>query len=176
MPLREKAVFVPLPADAREIYLQPGEWFWGSGKIRIKTLLGSCLAITAWHPQKQQGGMTHCLLPSRSDLPQSFSTVSDADLSGKYVDEALEIFFRAMAKTGTMPQQYVFKVFGGGKMFDFNDKSGSTIGDRNLQKAHEILSKMGVSITAEHAGGSGHRHVIFDLWSGDCWVRHEGLP
>ncbi len=98
------------------------------------------------------------------------------ELSGRYVDEVLEIFFREMLRSGTRPQDFVVKVFGGGKMFEFVDKTGVTVGERNLQMMRAILAREGMAIAAQHVGGTGHRHVIFELWNGDCWVRHEELP
>ena len=51
--------------DILEIFLQPGEFYFGEGKTRIRTLLGSCVAITLWHPRLHIGGMSHYMLPSR---------------------------------------------------------------------------------------------------------------
>jgi chemotaxis protein CheD len=176
---RTKSEFHALPEGGREVYLQPGDWFWGEDRVRIKTLLGSCVAICVWHPRLKVGGMTHCLLPSRGLLlPRGYGAdyVADNELSGRYVDEALEIFFREMLRAGTRAQDFVVKVFGGGKMFEFVDKTGVTVGERNLQMMRAILAREGMAIAAQHVGGTGHRHVIFELWSGDCWVRHEELP
>jgi chemotaxis protein CheD len=176
---RNKSDFHALPEGGREVYLQPGDWFWGEDRVRIKTLLGSCVAICVWHPRLKVGGMTHCLLPTRDFLAakgDAAASVTDSELSGRYVDEALEIFFRQMRRAGTRPQDFVVKVFGGGKMFEFVDKTGITVGERNLQMMRTILEREGMEIAAQHVGGTGHRHVIFELWSGDCWVRHEELP
>ncbi|MDH4285030.1 MAG: hypothetical protein OEV35_06905, partial [Gallionellaceae bacterium] len=29
---------------------------------------------------------------------------------------------------------------------------------------------------AEHMGGTGHRNIFFDIWSGHVWVRHQPFP
>ncbi len=151
-----------------EIYLQPGEYFWGNENNRVKTLLGSCVAICIWHPVLKIGGMSHCLLPTRGG-------VAGGELSGKYVDECFEIFFREMQRAGTRKQDYAIKVFGGGNMFELQDASGVTVGERNLQMLQTILSRENMKITAQHVGGKGHRNVIFELWNGDCWVKHADL-
>jgi hypothetical protein len=46
-----------------DIFLQPGEFYFGDHETRIRTLLGSCVAITMWHPRLRIGGMCHYLLP-----------------------------------------------------------------------------------------------------------------
>src|SRR5262245_20243998 len=51
------------PADVLEIFLQAGEFYFGGEKTRIRTLLGSCVAITVWHPKLRIGGMSHYMLP-----------------------------------------------------------------------------------------------------------------
>jgi chemotaxis protein CheD len=176
-----------------EIYLQPGEYFWGGERNRVKTLLGSCVAICIWHPRFKIGGMSHCLLPSRGhggprvgerkDAQEPtgghggprVGERTDAKLSGKYVDECLEIFFREMVRAGTRKQDYVVKVFGGGNMFELKDPSGATVGERNIEMLKAVLAREGIAIAAQHLGGKGHRNVIFELWNGDCWVKHAEL-
>ena len=49
-----------------DLVLQPGEWFFGQSPNRISTLLGSCVAVTVWHPILRCGGLCHsdlCSLP-----------------------------------------------------------------------------------------------------------------
>ena len=41
---------------AREVILQPGELFFGKEDVVLKTVLGSCIAITLWHPEQKMGG------------------------------------------------------------------------------------------------------------------------
>ena len=176
-----------------EIYLQPGEYFWGGERNRVKTLLGSCVAICIWHPTLKIGGMSHCLLPTRghggprvgerTDAPEAtrghgsprVGERTEPELSGKYVDECLEIFFREMARAGTRKQDYVVKVFGGGNMFELKDPSGATVGERNIEMLQIVLARESIAIAAQHMGGKGHRNVVFELWNGDCWVKHADM-
>lgn len=161
-------------AGLHEVYLQPGEYFWGSDENRVKTLLGSCVAICVWHPERKIGGMSHCLLPSRGYVnPQA---ADNLQLDGRYIDETFEIFFNEMNRHGTYKKDYQVKVFGGGNMFELREKGGVTVGDKNLAMMRLILEKNGMRISAEHVGGKGHRNVIFEIWSGDCWVRHAEPP
>lgn len=195
-----------MKTQVNEIYLQPGEYFWGGENNRVKTLLGSCVAICIWHPKLKIGGMSHCLLPSRGQGGPRVGERKDAqepsrghggpgfaehtdvrqanrgqggprvgELSGKYVDECLEIFFREMVRAGTRKQDYVVKVFGGGNMFELKDPSGATVGERNIDMIKILLARESIPIAAQHIGGKGHRNVIFELWNGDCWVKHADL-
>ncbi len=49
-----------------EVFLQPGELYFGDGRTRVRTLLGSCVAIAVWHPRLRIGGLCHYMLPSRA--------------------------------------------------------------------------------------------------------------
>lgn len=153
-----------------EIYLQPGEIYWGDADTRIKTLLGSCVALCLWHPEKNIGGMSHSLLPSRGY--QSAEGDSE-EKTARYIDESIEIFLDEIKKHGTKPSDYHVKFFGGGDMFkNVWKKNGPSVGERNIEMAKDLISKHGFQLKAEHVGGEGHRNIIFDLWSGDVWLKH----
>ena len=156
-------------ADGKiEIFLQPGDVYFGDSETRIRTLLGSCVSVTAWHPRLRIGGMCHYMLGTRGSGPAIV-------LDGKYADEAGLWFLREAARRGTDPTEYVYKIFGGGDMF------GTGAGKRGVGRANalhglEMLERLGCRIAARHLGGSGHRTVLFDVGTGDVWLRHVPLP
>ena len=51
------------PANAAEVVLAPGQVSFATCPTRLRTLLGSCVAFTFWHPQRRIGGMCHFMLP-----------------------------------------------------------------------------------------------------------------
>jgi len=53
------------PDGILEIFLGPGDLFFGDRDTRIRTLLGSCVAVTLWHPRAKLGGMCHFVVPTR---------------------------------------------------------------------------------------------------------------
>jgi chemotaxis protein CheD len=155
------------PTDYMEIFLQPGEFFFADASTRIRTLLGSCVALTMWHPKLRIGGMCHCMLPERKRR-------ANQDPDGKYVDEAIELFRQEIARSKTSPKEYEVKLFGGGNMFPGIKKGASTeVGTRNIARCLEWVENLGVKLVARHVGDIGHRNVMFDVWSGDVWVKHQ---
>ena len=42
-----------------DVFLQPGDIHFGGADTRIRTVLGTCVAISLWHPVRQIGGMSH---------------------------------------------------------------------------------------------------------------------
>jgi chemotaxis protein CheD len=64
-------------------------------------------------------------------------------------------------------------MFGGGNQFPGQPRtSRSSVPDNNIRVGRELLKQHGFTIKAEHLGGTGHRNVIFDVWSGHVWMRH----
>lgn len=155
-----------------DVFLQPGEFYFGDRETCIRTLLGSCVAITMWHPRLRLGGMCHFMLPKRT------GTRSETP-DGRYADEALQLFQREIRTAGTRVADYQVKLFGGGDMFQ-HSASCTGRGDcrsvacKNVAAARALLRQTGFNeISAEHVGRHGHRNVIFEVWSGDIWVRHN---
>jgi chemotaxis protein CheD len=159
------------PDDILEIFLRPGEFYFGEGKTRIRTLLGSCVAITLWHPTRLIGGMSHYMLPSRVAHRKKGTS-----LDGRYADEVMEMFVRELNRSHSKPAEYQVKIFGGGRMFEHAAKEGKPganvdISERNVRIGRELVRRYGFHFTAEDLGGRGHRNVMLDLWSGDVWVK-----
>ena len=152
----------------QEIYLNPGEFYFGEGHLRLSTLLGSCVSITLWHPLRRHGGMCHFMLDSRG--------VFMDHLDGKYADEAMALFMHELDERNTHPAEYEVKIFGGGKMFNTkqNANDPQDIGSRNVEAADMLLHRHEFNeAKTRHVGGSGHRRLLFDLWNGDVWVKYR---
>jgi chemotaxis protein CheD len=149
-----------------DVFLQPGEFFFGDRDTRIRTLLGSCVSFTAWHPRLRIGAMSHYMLPGRRHR--------SGPLDGRYGEEAVLWFLETAAANGTRPADYEFKIFGGGDMFQPR-RGRRSIGSLNSIRGLELLEAAGHRVAARHVGGSGHRSIVFDVASGDVWVRHVPL-
>ncbi len=157
------------PPEIIDIHLGPGEFYFGAAPTRIRTLLGSCVAITLWHPAQRLGGMCHYMLPSRR--------TSAGRLDGRYADEAMQLFLLEAARRNTRAQDYQVKLFGGGNMFPDSPKTaaGISVADSNVSAAHMLVQRHRLQLSAQDLGRSGHRQVVFDICSGHVWVRHQCL-
>ncbi len=160
------------PASVVQIFLAPGELYFGQSPDRIRTLLGSCVAITLWHPLLKLGGMCHFMLPDRPEK-------KSATLDGRYANEAIEMFLNEIRHNKTHPAEYQAKIFGGGNMFPNIHKGsyGLNIGARNCEAARQLLGKYSFQLVSENLSGIGHRVLMFDLENGAAWLKHttEGL-
>lgn len=157
-----------LSAAVIDIFLQPGEIFFGDRDTRIRTILGSCVAITLWHPQRRVGGMCHYMLPARR-RGKKVDT-----LDGRYADEAMLLLLTEVMRARTNPYEYEVKLFGGGNMFAPRDqKKQLNVADRNIEAGRALVKQHGFTALSEHLGGRGHRQIIFEVGSGDVWVRQH---
>ncbi len=145
-----------------DIFLQPGEWYFGGAGTSIRTTLGSCIAVTLWHPRHRNGGMCHFMLPGRSKRGDRRDT--------RYAENAVE---RLLVEAGKCPgrvQDYQIKLFGGASMFETRAGEDS-VPVRNIRAARELMLAHGLRIKAHHLGGNCYRELIFRLSDGDVWMR-----
>jgi chemotaxis protein CheD len=162
-------------------FLSAGDFHFGPGPLQVRTLLGTCVAITLWHPARHIGGMCHFVQPRRTGAHST-----ERLPAGRYADEVMGLFADRLRATGTAPAQYVVKVFGGGNMFpdrmanvdcrrdactERGRASCRTVGCQNIRIARELQRAGGYSIAAENVGGHGSLQLLFDLGTGAVAVK-----
>ena len=153
-----------------ELFLRPGEWYFGQGDQTIRTILGSCVSFVFWHPGRRLGGMTHALLPKRQ------RPTPGAPLDGHFVDESLELLLRAVARHGGDLPGYQVHLYGGGNMFPHLLRGRvKNIGDVNVDTALAQLALAGVGSVRTHVRGDGHRKLSLDLADGRVFMQQVEL-
>ncbi|MCG6574411.1 chemoreceptor glutamine deamidase CheD [Pseudomonas sp. AF32] len=154
---------------AAEVYLAPGDFRFATCPTRLRTILGSCVAITLWHPERKIGAMCHFMLPSRLRCSTA--------LNGMYADEAIELFVREARAHRTDPEDYQLKLFGGGEMFPELQREVpfGDVARLNINAALEMAALYRLDLIAQDLGSTGYRSIIFDLCNGDVWVRHQPI-
>ncbi|WP_447791638.1 MULTISPECIES: chemotaxis protein CheD [Pseudomonas] len=154
------------PDGIIEIFLQPGELYFGDRYTRIHTLLGSCVSLVCWHPKRLIGGMCHFMLPTRPQPPTG-------ELDGRYGDEAIELMLREACIRGIPLTEFRIQLFGGGNMFPaIGRQKDYHVGKKNVDAAKQLLKVHGLTCGGTHVEGVGHRNLIFDLWSGQISLKH----
>lgn len=157
------------PPCSIDVFLQPGEYFVGNERHVLRTLLGSCVSITLWHPLRRIGLMSHFLLPTRG-------AAASPSPDGRYGDEAMQLMLRELTRLNISPSECQAKIFGGANMFPGKILgSTSCVGKRNGTAARELLHAHGIHVASEHLFGVGHRQIIFNIRTGDVWARQARL-
>ncbi|WP_292428950.1 chemotaxis protein CheD [Methylobacter sp.] len=154
-----------------DIFLHPGDYYFADRDTRIRTILGSCVAMTFWHPQLLVGGMCHYMLPERGSEHKSGNRPAP---DGRFADAAIALLLAEIDTVGAPYREYQIKLFGGGNMFP---KNGNTtqLGMQNIGAARRLAKHYGFTCVAEYLGDFGHRNIIFEVWSGEVWVRHSQI-
>lgn len=154
----------------QDIHVHPCEIWFGGGPTRLRTLLGSCVAITLWHPLLRLGGLCHFMV-SRSP-----AVARRAGREGCYAESAMVLLQQKIAATGHRPEEFEAKLFGGGMMFACPDTPRQCLSHRvqiyNIAAARALTQQYGHPVVAEHLGGQGHRQLIFDVETGLVWLKH----
>lgn len=152
----------------RELFLSPGGVAFGDESVRIKTLLGSCVAVTFWHPERRIGAMCHYLLPQR---PRPRTGALDA----KYGEEAIAMIVETFLNRGLRSSAFDVQMFGGANMFG-NLPPGKVpdIGGRNAAEGHRILLQAGFQVLRQDLAGENPRIILFDIRSGEVSVAQRG--
>jgi chemotaxis protein CheD len=159
------------PEPEREIFLNPGDFAFGDEGTRIRTILGSCVAVTFWHPGLRLGAMCHYLLPARGPS-------QNEPHGGKYAEEVIPIIAAHFAGKGLQPSAIQVKMFGGSNMFPGLSLGESlNIGTKNIHTGLAVLTRCGFGILNYDLAGGTNRTVVFDIGSGEVWVRQgQGPP
>lgn len=157
---------------AEYLTLQPGELWFGEGPVCLHTLLGSCIALTLWHPRRCFGGMCHYLLAA----PGGRSTPR-LDRPGYFATGALDFFQAQLRRFGSHPDEVEIKMFGGGNMFHHLMGAGMpSIASSNIQRGTALLAERGFKIHCRDVGGNRYRSLNFELWNGSVKVRYGPHP
>lgn len=157
----------------QDIHVNSGGVWFGGGAVRLRTLLGSCVAITLWHPGLRIGGICH-FVTARAPAAKRIAR------NGIYGDSAMELLQEAIAAAGLDPHALEAKLFGGGQMIICPSDGHkpclqSQVQRSNIAMGRELVEHYGHRLVAEHLGGWGHRNLIFDLTTGLAWLKHTPL-
>jgi len=154
---------MPDAAIAAPYFLQPGELVFSDEPMRVKTVLGSCLAIAARAPRLGLACLAHCLLPtagtSSVELPRGEAF--------RYVDATLEFMFETFARRGAHPGEMEIKLFGAAA----TSPSGFPVGRRNVEVALEVLARYGVVPARTCVGGRRGLSIEFHTDTGEVFVK-----
>lgn len=160
------------PAANQQLSVHPGDWYFGGDYARVHTLLGSCVALTAWHPRLHLGGLCHYLLPSSPHAKGLGDNTAATAVDCRYADNALAAMKAAMLRFAAL-NEYQLGVFGGGDMFAY---SGTTsIGFDNIAYARQWLALEQLQPYRVDVGGAISRSLTLVIASGEIHLKHYAM-
>ena len=129
--------------------VQGEHYVTGDPEVTLTTILGSCVAVCLWDPERGVGGMNHFLLPE--------GKAEGANEGRRYGAFAMELLINELLRLGARRERLQAKLFGGARMF-----SGlSDVGASNVAFAERFMRDEGIPVMGTSLGGFGARRIQF---------------
>lgn len=148
----------------QNVVLMPGQMSFTTADAQLRTLLGSCVSITLWHPGRRWGGMCHYLLPTRQRRPGDAS-------DGRYGDEAMQAMVEKLTRLGTKPSEYVAHLYGGADTMPEGSGMRFNVGERNIEHGWKLIDQYGFQLDGVDVGEDVPRTVTIKLATGEVDMR-----
>lgn len=149
---------------AQGVVLQPGQWLFGRGGLRVATLLGAGVALVLWAPRLRVGAICHCVHPQRPGIPGPREP-----LDGRYCSEAALWLDQRFGQVGCVWCEVEAALAGGA-----TGNSATGEGPSNVAWAQAWARDRGVALAQQDVGGRVLRRVTFNLGDGSLTVAHGG--
>lgn len=147
-------------APGQSLNLLAGQVYLGTQAAAVRTLLGSCVAVTLWNPQRRVGGMCHFLLPSRQRKP---GEAPDA----RFGEESLAWMLKALQRHGLTPQACEAHLYGGADTLPESTGVRFNVGERNIEMGWSLIERCGAALQGVDVGDHVPRQVNMDLRTGE---------
>jgi chemotaxis protein CheD len=143
-----------------------GQMAVGKTDLVIRTSgVGTCVVICVFDKPNRIGGAVHAMLPVRRSENTNKEHIKQTQ--AKYVDEAIEALVLNIEQLGGKRKNFRAKIVGGACMLKTLCGPGNlNIGNRNVEKARQILKAMKITIDKEDVGGESGRIVDFNIANG----------
>lgn len=149
------------------LMLMPGELYLGGAPTQVRTLLGSCVAITLWHPSRLIGGMCHFMLPQRQ-------RPAHEPADGRYGVEAVDAMVQVIERAGLKTREFVAHLYGGADTLTETSGVKLNIGERNIERGWSLIDAHDFQLEGVDVGDHMPRSVTLTLASGAVTCRRGG--
>jgi chemotaxis protein CheD len=144
------------------VHLHIGQYFASKDPVIIQTTLGSCVSVCFYDPVRRIGGMNHILYSGEGRS-------SYDDDNARYGINAMELLINEMVGLGAVRSRLIAKVFGGGNMFNFDQKNQQ--GLKNTDFVIRFLELDGIKLVSQDTGGRFSRKILFHTDTGRASVK-----
>ena len=139
------------------LYVLTGEVKTGSNEEILKSsAIGSCIALVAYEPKLQIGGMAHIMLPGTAPENTKYDKT-------RYANNAVSDLIIKMKAKGAKVENIEFCVVGGANVLK---KENDTIAQNNIDGVLNLLKKQNFRIKAKSVGGTERRSASLNIKTG----------
>jgi len=140
--------------------------FGKKDEVLITLALGSCIALVLYDDKRKVAALAHIMQPEPLSSSDKISKI------GKYVTTAIPYMITQLHKMGADIHNLKAKIAGGASMFVYAIGSDNkTIGEKNVEKAEQLLKKYGIPIVAKDVLGNIGRSVKFYVSTGELLIK-----
>ncbi len=139
--------------------------------LQIKTILGSCIAITLWHPTTKMAAMCHFVLHERL---RHDAAAAPNDCDGRYGTDAIRFLHSAALSVDAQLPNFHVGIFGGACINQLRLPL-SSVGHCNQQLAQARLAQLGFRVMQLDIGGKGSRVLQLDTQTGALQLKYHTL-
>lgn len=153
--------------DLSDVYLKPGEIYIADRPALVRTVLGSCIAVTMYVPRLGIGSMCHALLPS------STGGIKPDGKCFWFADCCIRWMLKRFMERGAKRSEVEVKMFGGADVLTpiFSRRGFPTVGKQNIEAAMEVLKEEGLMLLAHDLGGTQGRKLNFYAHTGEVVLK-----
>ncbi len=153
----------PFKRTVNQVSIGIGDYFASSQDVVIHTVLGSCVAVCLYDPEKKIGGMNHILMPFNPDI-------NKYDASARYGINAMELLINAIMRLGGNRKKMVAKTFGGANLLMAVSRENA-VGARNVEFVVDFLRAEKIKILGRDFGGHDSRKIFFRIATGEVFLK-----
>jgi len=166
----KKIVKTYADAELPLIHLNPGELLVSEKPAIVRTVLGSCIAVTMFNHRLKIAAICHAL------LPQCQETKMEAEREAerwKYVDAVIPDMIQKMRKYGIEPKEIEVKIFGGADVLSSTGggNNNPTVGSANIAMAQHLIEAERLRLKVSDVGGTRGRKIFFYTYTGEVLVK-----
>ena len=140
-------------------YIGLGEVAVEKSPFKIKTDLGSCVAVTFYDKKNKIAGMTHIVFPK-----------NELSKETKFANNAIPELLKQMIEAGAKKENLECNVVGASKRFD----SGVPLNLKNLIEISRTLERLEISVKNVDVGGEESRSLTLDASNGEISIKKMG--
>ncbi len=168
----QKEVTAHLSPNLPVITLKPAELYISDHPAIVRTVLGSCVAVTMYDRRLGVAAMCHALLPQGNDaLDQQAPTTEN--LSYKYVQTVIPLMLHRLKQYGSEPKDLEVKLFGGADMLTIRTGNPNLqpVGKSNIDAVLLAIKAQNLELSVSDVGGHLGRKLLFYTHPGEVLLK-----
>lgn len=144
-----------------------GELYVTKSPMILKTVLGSCLAITMFDKKSGAAGMNHIVLPGEYVDHLGQTVIFQGD-DTRYGNVSLKVMLERMRQLGSVNDSIIANMVGGSYMWPCSDRVD--VPRMNVDYARKFLTKQRIRVVSEVIFKKNALRVFLNTQSGELKV------